>query len=379
MSGASRGPDRAPWPDWVPLSVRHYLAHSVWGASIRDLARRAEVHPSTVQRQLRRWDAARIDPLIDDACTRMEMALSKTAARSERNEAMSAPMRGSGMIPEDAELDREARRVLRRLLEPGSVLALSPEMDKAVVLRETNGEPVRTAVVERKIVEAMALKEWVKLVSSGKVRRYAITTMGKAALKRMLAARGDAPIDGAKAPGFAEAQSVFAAQHRVWEDREIPAGPSAQVERLRANVAESPLAMLARRRGADGQPFLAAELVAAGEQLREDFELSQMGPRVAQNWDRFLMGGVRGDFGSGDGGSGGPDAARQRVAEALRELGPGLGDVALRCCCYLEGLETAERLLGWSARSGKVVLKIALQRLRQHYDRRYGKHGPLIG
>ena len=52
---------------------------------------------------------------------------------------------------------------------------------------------------------------------------------------------------------------------------------------------------------------------------------------------------------------------------ALRELGPGLADMALRCCCYMEGLETAERRLGWSARSGKIVLRIALHMLARHY------------
>ena len=52
---------------------------------------------------------------------------------------------------------------------------------------------------------------------------------------------------------------------------------------------------------------------------------------------------------------------------ALQDLGPGLSDVALRCCCYLEGLEMAEKKLGWSARSGKIVLRIALQRLKRHY------------
>ncbi|TDK44963.1 DUF6456 domain-containing protein, partial [Antarcticimicrobium luteum] len=64
----------------------------------------------------------------------------------------------------------------------------------------------------------------------------------------------------------------------------------------------------------------------------------------------------------------GPGAARDRVARALADLGPGLSDVALRCCCYMEGLEQAEKRLGWSARSGKIVLRIALQRLRAHYD-----------
>jgi hypothetical protein len=47
----------------------------------------------------------------------------------------------------------------------------------------------------------------------------------------------------------------------------------------------------------------------------------------------------------------------------MEALGPGLSDVVMRVCCFLEGLETTERRLGWSARSGKVVLKIGLQRL----------------
>ena len=92
-----------------------------------------------------------------------------------------------------------------------------------------------------------------------------------------------------------------------------------------------------------------------------------------------LFHGGRGDFGSGPGPAEGPRCARERVATALRELGPGLGDMVLRCCCYLEGLEAAEKRLGWSARSGKVVLRIALDRLRRHYQEVYGNASPLIG
>jgi len=72
-------------------------------------------------------------------------------------------------------------------------------------------------------------------------------------------------------------------------------------------------------------------------------------------------------------------AARERVSEALRDLGPGLGDIALRCCCYLEGMEAAEKRMGWSARSGKIVLRIALQRLKRHYEERDGTLSPMIG
>ena len=104
-----------------------------------------------------------------------------------------------------------------------------------------------------------------------------------------------------------------------------------------------------------------------------------MGPRVAQNWERFLTGGERGQYRPDTGPGGGSERARERVAAALRDLGPGLGDMVLRCCCFLEGLETAERRLGWSARSGKIVLRIALMRLKRHYEEVYGGASPLIG
>lgn len=68
----------------------------------------------------------------------------------------------------------------------------------------------------------------------------------------------------------------------------------------------------------------------------------------------------------------GPRAARKRVSDALDDLGPGLSDVVMRVCCFLEGMESAEKRLGWSARSGKVVLKIGLQRLLHHYETRHG-------
>ena len=45
----------------------------------------------------------------------------------------------------------------------------------------------------------------------------------------------------------------------------------------------------------------------------------------------------------------------------------GMGDIVLRVCCFLEGIEMTERRLGWSARSGKIVLRLALIRLQRHH------------
>jgi hypothetical protein len=269
---------------------------------------------------------------------------------------------------DEATILREGRTVLRRLAEVDTVMAVAPDMEKAAVLRSfADGRTVRLAVVDRTVAQAFALKEWIACDKPGRISTYHITPVGRAALKRM--------ISGAE-PGMAEAQTAFGEQHRDWDRAE--AGRDGEDKRGRYNSAESPVQVLGRRRDRDGKPFLSAELVTAAEQLRMDFELAQMGPRVTQNWERFLTGGDRGGFAPG-GGTGGSSDARERVSAALRDLGPGLGDMVLRCCCFLEGLEVAEQRMGWSARSGKIVLRIALQRLRLHYETLYGKHGPMIG
>ncbi|MCB1333207.1 MAG: helix-turn-helix domain-containing protein [Roseivivax sp.] len=343
-------------PGWVPVGAEHYLAHTERGASIRELARRAGVHASTVLRQVRRMEARRDDPLVDAALTGL-------AADRRAQDLRSPRARGTGAMntnrmPLDAEtLASEGRRILRRLCEPGAVLAVSPEMERAIVMRsDAGGSGTRTATVDRGVAEAMALKNWIMCDRPGRVAQYRITPDGRGALSRLVAQQEN------RAGGMAEAAAVF----------EGAAAP----ERARATRNEPPLMVLARRREKDGSAFLPPDLVAAGERLREDFELAHLQPGTTQNWEHFLTGPI--DGGKPASGPGAGADARARLAAALRDLGPGLGDVALRCCCYLEGLETVERRMGWSARSGKIVLRIALQRLRLHYAARSDRHD-LIG
>jgi hypothetical protein len=273
-------------------------------------------------------------------------------------------------LPDDTELNREAPRVLRRLNEAGACLAIGRDMEKAVVVRDMpDGQTLRTAVVDRAVAEAMALKDWIALKGEGRIARYAITGPGRMALRRFMAQ------EEATRVGMGEGADPCSEQHRDWVERNATRNGSKR-KGIRYNAAESPLSILARRRDKDGKPFLQPDLVAAGERLREDFELAQIGPRVTQNWERFLTGGARGDFASQ--GEGGSAAARERVMKALSDLGPGLGDVVLRACCFLEGMEAVENRMGWSARSGKIVLRIALMRLKAHYETG-SSWSPLIG
>lgn len=274
---------------------------------------------------------------------------------------MSAIENPATLIDDDT-LNREAKRVLRRLCESEASLVVGQGMPQAIVLRETGETPTRTATVPRTVAQAFVLKDWVACYKAGRVTRYRITDAGRAALKRLL---GDTLAARQEARGMAESPSPFLTQHMDMGQRVETTAGSEEV--LRVNLAESPLGGLARKKDRDGKPFLSMDLVVAGERLREDFERAQMGPRVGQNWERFLTPGARGQMAAGSPASG-PEDARERVSQALRALGPGLADVALRVCCFLEGLETAEKRMGWAARSGKIVLRIALQRLAVHYD-----------
>ncbi|MCK0166453.1 DUF6456 domain-containing protein [Jannaschia sp. S6380] len=350
-------------PAWVPDSARAYLAHAHAGRPLRAVAADAGCAASTVLRQVRRIEQRRDDPLVDDILERLAEAAREETVPCNQDEApqMSA-IPSSPTLIDDETLDREARRVLRRLCEADAFLAVGQGMPQAAVLRETEAAPTRTATVPRSVAQAFVLKDWVACYKVGRITRYRITEAGRAALKRLLSENLNARVE---ARGMAESPSPFLTQHMELAQQVRPS--AAGEERLRVNLAESPLGSLARKKDRDGKPFLSMELVVAGERLREDFERAQMGPRVGQNWERFLTAGGRGQIGPGTNCSG-PEDARTRVSEALRALGPGLADVVLRVCCFLEGMETAEKRMGWAARSGKIVLRIALQRLAAHYD-----------
>ena len=344
-------------PGWVPEGARLYLTHVEGGVTIRGLARSRGVHASTVMRQVRRFEARRDDPLVDKALRRLAVnsvrAISSCSSKECRHMTPTlTPIAQTDTLPDP--LLTDAHRALRRLCETGAVLAIAADMEKAVVVRNgPDGSSTRTAVIDRSVAEAMALKDWISCEKPGRISRYEVTATGRTAARAL-------------------------AVEEEHDDAQPLDAPDTSNRRARYGATESPLVSLARRRDKDGNVFLGEDLVNAGERLREDFELGRIGAQTIDDWEAFLR--TPQPIASQDIRDGvGPDAARMRVQAALHELGPGLSDIALRCCCFLEGLEVTEKRMGWSARSGKIVLRIALQRLAQHYRAQRQDYGKLIG
>ncbi|MCD9146845.1 DUF6456 domain-containing protein [Pseudophaeobacter flagellatus] len=331
-------------PEWVPQEVQRYLDHTEGGCSIRQLARELKCHPSTVLRQVRRVENRRDDPLVDCALGAL------AAGHFGRQSSPRTRSLGDTEILENAALE-----VLARLCQSGAVLAVGAGMEKAVVVRE--GETSMSKLsVEQGLAGVLALLGWISCTRSGRLRRYHITPAGRAVYSRLMARRENQ----ARAKlerGFGETQS-----------RSSPGSRSKPKERRsRYGLGETPLDMLARLLDKSGKPFLDSDLVNAGRRLREDFELAQVGDHLAQSQAYF---GAADACGQPRGGVVCPtsSAAKNRTRAALTALGSGLNDIVLRCCCHLEGLEAAERQLGWSARSGKIVLRIALAQLKVFYE-----------
>ena len=153
-------------------------------------------------------------------------------------------------------------------------------------------------------------------------------------------------------------------QRRLTERELTPTGPARYPPRkgrrgVTVNLAESPLTWLHARGHLSDPQF------AAAEALRRDWEAAELAPSVTMRWDAVR---VRGSQGSGALNRAERQiAARARFNGAVDAAGPGLADVLWRVVCAGEGLPDAERALAWPVRSGKVVLKLALDRVARFY------------
>ena len=136
-------------------------------------------------------------------------------------------------------------------------------------------------------------------------------------------------------------------------------GAKKRTRSVTINLAESPLTWLHARGHLSDRQF------DGGERLRADYERAQLGPSVTMRWDPVRIRGQGGDAGLTP--TERQMAARERFDAALAEAGKGLSDILWRVVCAGEGLPAAEKSLEWPARSAKLVLGIALDRVADFY------------
>jgi uncharacterized protein DUF6456 len=126
---------------------------------------------------------------------------------------------------------------------------------------------------------------------------------------------------------------AFAAQHRILRTQ-----PNGAV----VNIAESPLARL----GQGASAYLEPHHLEAGEKVRRLVERAELQPRLTMRYS----------------------AARTATASPYKNDISDLAADARRALADIhKGLQEVERERGWPRRSAKLVLRIGLQQLAQHF------------
>jgi hypothetical protein len=151
----------------------------------------------------------------------------------------------------------------------------------------------------------------------------------------------------------------------VIEGERTVMAPDGRAVTHRANLGESPLAWLARRRDADDRPWLSPVEVAAGTRLQADAEMAQAGASVTMRWDALprASGGSSARAEPGDRAL----AAGRRVALALGACPPDCRAFVEQVCVRGQGLQMAEQATGLRSRTGKHRLRRGLAALAAHY------------
>lgn len=349
---APQPPHRA-MPDWVPASVKTYLAHLEGGDSLRHIARTRGVHASTILRQVRRTEELRDDPLADAALSTLEKRLRRaTPARLGREETRMS------LVEKDLDeerLKRDMLRALKALSEPKALLVIAEGVEDAVIVVNDDGDrPVRRAVISRDVAEVMALREVIEGRMKGRLGRYAITAHGRAELNKLMA--------GAESARLARPEESAAR------------GPAPRKARRRTAGVEAPLRVLARRKRRDGEAFLSADLVAAAERFHESYEIARVsGALNEDDLPKLLADRIPAPVARSEGGAAlalsRGELALAHLVDAVRVLGPEMAQTVVMGVCREWGMERIEEELEYPARSGKIVLRIALKTLARHYAR----------
>lgn len=214
------------------------------------------------------------------------------------------------------------------LSRPTAYLALTDKLPRAVIMTRHNDQQQQIGTVSTKDAHWLFDHGYIELTREGRISIYKIAAQGRYAVENMARAE--------RAPVF---QST------------------PKLRRLR----ETPIQMLARKKGVDGKKYLKENHVKSALILLSDYKLAEfdlhpvgsvaevINYQYSSETDASIL------------------SAHKRLCGALSLLQEDMANIALRCCCLQEGVETAERALAWPARSGKIVLRIALALLSEHY------------
>ena len=218
--------------------------------------------------------------------------------------------------------------ILIELGVKNSYIACSGKLETSVLMRKRGFDIEQIAYVKTKDVLWLAEQGYISKIRTAQILIYKITELGKKILL----------CDDLKKhmPRF----HTKIAHTQTIEDL-------------------TPIKSLSRKSKENGASFLSENHILAAYFLERDYLLSGL--------DSIDLGAVEDIFATYPQDKA-QARAHQNLCDALKLLHPDMAELCFRCCCFKEGIQTVEQALNWSARSGKIVLRLALDLLATHYQ-----------
>lgn len=131
----------------------------------------------------------------------------------------------------------------------------------------------------------------------------------------------------------------------------------------------APLFKLYNRQRNMAHKYLSETHLRAGQKLFDQFVKANLRPNVTMNWENLQS--VKQSHHTGNKDMGFSETtyiARRELYESLSHVGQEFSAILVEICLFGNGLEATEKAMNWPARSAKLLLTMALDRLAEYYQ-----------
>ena len=259
-------------------------------------------------------------------------------------------------MPCRKEQEREARIILQTMLKAKYIIKKLP-FDEVALYNEQKEQVIFVKKLPLTLVQFMKDNGWLKL----KDKIYRHTDAGRVWLSDFVY--------------FIDLNQNNANQQQI--HKRITMDASAPRMNINDPVSPShlpdegdlaPLLKLYNRQRNIAHKYLTEVHLCAGQKLFAQFIKANLRPNVTMNWENLQS--VKQSHHMGvkqDGFSETNYVARRELYESLAHVGQEFAAILVEVCLFGNGLEATEKAMNWPARSAKLLLTMALDRLAEHY------------
>ncbi|MCJ8323087.1 MAG: hypothetical protein HRU29_03320 [Rhizobiales bacterium] len=255
------------------------------------------------------------------------------------------------------ELERESRILLQIMLKHPHHIQKLP-LNEVALYKEDLNVNVFVKKLALKIVHYMSDNGWLALLED----QYYFTQKGREWVAQFIYFLNleDQPIEE-PSPSSRADLTKFKPTHSI-------ASRAQQVKHI-SDSEFGPLLKLFNRQRNIEHKYLSQEHLQAGQKLFGFFAKSKLQPNVTMNWERIASA-PQPHYTGQQTQTGFAEAtymARKQLYEGLAHVGEEYAAILVEICLFGNGLEATEKSFNWPARSGKLMLTMALDKLVSYY------------